>query len=80
MSRPLPLSAFVHFCLTPLPPLMRGHGWMAHSKKQDKLHSSRNNVALFSLLFISCQTREGYLENFFSQEKQTALPFLFIKT
>ena len=47
-----------------------------YNKIQDKLHSSRNNVALFSQLFSSCETSEGV----FRHEKQTALPSLFIRT
>ena len=43
---------------------------MQYSKKQDKLHSARNNFTPFSSLFISCQTRKGGLEPLFSHENQ----------
>ena len=41
-----------------------------------KLHSARNNVALFSCLFISCQTRKRDFELFFSHENQAYSPTL----
>ena len=34
----------------------------------------KNNVALFSRLFIACQNQEGNLDEFFSNENQAFLP------
>ena len=39
-------------------------------KKQEKLEKVKDNVALLSLMYISCQTKEGNLKNFFSHENQ----------
>ena len=50
-----------------------------YSKKHDKLPSTRNEVALFSRLFISCQTMEGNLEHFF-RSRTPSLSSLFIRT
>ena len=47
---------------------------MQYSKKQDKLHSARNNFTPFSSLFISCQTRKGGLELFLVMKTKLALP------
>ena len=41
-------------------------------KEARKLIIAKNNVALFSRKYISCQTREGDLKNFFSHENQTS--------
>ena len=46
------------------------------SKKQEKLTIAKNNVALFSRMYISCQTREGVLKNFLSHENQMSPPSL----
>ena len=46
------------------------------SKKQEKLTIVKNNVPLFSRMYISCQTRESDLKNFFSHEKQMSPPSL----
>ena len=46
------------------------------SKKQEKRNIAKKNVALFSRMYISCQTREGDLKNFFSHENQGLLPSL----
>ena len=43
---------------------------------RDKLHSVRNNVALFSCLFISCQARKIDLDRFFSHKNQAHPPSL----
>ena len=45
-------------------------------KKQEKSTIAKNNVTLCSRMYISCQTREGNLKNFFSQENQTTPPSL----
>ena len=45
-------------------------------KKQEKSTIAKNNVTLCSRMYISCQTREGNLKNFFSQENQTKPPSL----
>ena len=46
------------------------------TKKDDQLKAAKNNVALFSRLFIACQSREGDLEQFFSHENQAVPPSL----
>ena len=46
------------------------------SKKQEKLTIAKDNVALFSQVYISCRTREGDLKNFFLHKNQTSLPSL----
>lgn len=43
-----------------------------HVKK--RLHQAKNNVSLFSRLFIAWQTRDGDLDNFFSHENQSSPP------
>ena len=47
-----------------------------YSKKYDKLHSAKNNIALFSDLFIFSQTREGDLEHYFSHKNQAYPPYV----
>ena len=47
-----------------------------HSKKHDKIQSTRNKVALFSHFFFYCQTMDGYLEHFFSHKNQVYRPYL----
>ena len=39
-------------------------------KKQEKLEKVKDNVALLSPMYISCQRHEGNLKNFFSHENQ----------
>ena len=46
------------------------------SMKDFQLKTAKNNVALFSRLFIACQARGGDLEVFFAYENHTALPSL----
>ena len=46
------------------------------SRKDDQLRTAKANVALFSRLFIACQTREGDLDQFFSHENQSCPPSL----
>lgn len=46
------------------------------TKVEKKLKMVKNNVALFSRLFISCQTRNGDLNTFFSHENQPTPPSL----
>ena len=41
-------------------------------KEARKLIIAKNNVALFSRKYISCQTRESDLKNFVSHENQTS--------
>ena len=46
------------------------------SKGKQQLTSLKNDVALFSRLYISCQTRDGNLEEFFRHENQACPPSL----
>ena len=46
------------------------------SKTKQQLSSARNNCLLFSRLYISCQTREGNLDEFFQHENQSCPPSL----
>ena len=46
------------------------------SKTQKQLKSMKNNVGLFSRLFIACQTRNGDLDTFFAHENQAIPPSL----
>ena len=42
------------------------------SKQKAQLAALKSDCGLFSKLYISCQTREGDMDNFFSHENQTA--------
>ena len=44
------------------------------SKGKQQLASLMNDVALFSRLYIGCQTRDGNLEEFFRHENQACPP------
>ena len=46
------------------------------SKKKQQLILMKNDVELFSRLYITCQTRDGNLEDFFQQENQAWPPAL----
>lgn len=46
------------------------------SKTSQKLSSLKNDCSLFSRLYISCQTRDGDLDNFFKHENQPCPPAL----
>ena len=46
------------------------------SKTKQQLSSVKSDCALFSRLYISCQTREGNLEDFFRHEYQACPPSL----
>ena len=46
------------------------------SKGKQQLTSLKNDVELFSRLYISCQTRDGNLEEFFRHENQACPPSL----
>ena len=46
------------------------------SKGKQQLASLRNDVVLFSRLYISCQTRDGNLEEYFRHENQACPPAL----
>ena len=46
------------------------------SKKKQQLTLMKNDVELFSRLYITCQTRDGNLEDFFQQENQAWPPAL----
>ena len=49
------------------------------TKKDQKLAKAKNDVALFSRLFIACRSRDGDLEQFFARENQSSPPTLFDK-
>ena len=46
------------------------------SKTTQQLSSAKNDCLLFSRLYISCQTREGNLDEFFQHENQSCPPSL----
>ena len=46
------------------------------SKTKQQLSSARNHCLLFPRLYISCQTREGNLDQFFQHENQSFPPSL----
>lgn len=46
------------------------------SKTKQQLSSAKNDCLLFSRLYISCQTREGNLDEFFQHENQSCPPSL----
>ncbi|KAG1683665.1 hypothetical protein GQR58_009801 [Nymphon striatum] len=46
------------------------------SKEKHKLTSIKNNAQLFSRLYISCQTRDGNVDDFFRHEDQACPPIL----
>ena len=46
------------------------------SKEKQQLTSMKSDVELFSRLYISCQTRDGNLEDFFQHENQAWRPAL----
>ena len=47
----------------------------AHKRKQ-QLNNLKNNVELFSRLYIGCQNRDGNLNEFFGHENQSCPPSL----
>jgi len=46
------------------------------SKEKQQLTSMKSDVELFSRLYISCQTRDGNLKDFFQHENQAWQPVL----
>ena len=46
------------------------------SKEKQQLTLMKSDVELFSRLYITCQTRDGNLEDFFQQQNQAWLPAL----
>ena len=46
------------------------------SKQKDQLAALKSDCGLFSRLYISCQTRHGDLDEFFSHENHSAPPAL----
>ena len=46
------------------------------TKQQKRLTSLKNDVSLFSRLFIACQNRDGNIEEFFRHENQSSPPSL----
>ena len=57
-------------------PLFNFHPTKVASKKQQEMISMTQNCSLFSRLYISCQARDGDLDNFFSYENQSYPPSL----
>lgn len=57
-------------------PLFRSPPPKMQSKHKFQLASLKSDCSLFSRLYISCQTREGDLDNFFSHENQPVPPSL----
>jgi len=49
---------------------------MSISKEKQKLTCLKNNAELFSRLYISCQTRDGHLDEFFRHKNQPCPPAL----
>ena len=58
------------------PALFRKPSPKIKSKQGKKIKALENNVSLFGQLYISMQSREGYLEEFFSHEVQSFPPSL----
>ena len=54
-------------------PLFSSHPLKSKSKEQRHVASLKRNVSLFSLLYVSCQVRDGNLETSFSHRKPTSL-------
>ena len=46
------------------------------SRQKEQLAALKSDCGLFSRLYISCQTRDGDIDNFFSHENQAAPPAL----
>ena len=42
----------------------------AHGKKEQQIKFLKNDVSLFSRLFIACQNRDGDIDDFFRYENQ----------
>ena len=57
-------------------PLLSSTPLKPHSKQKMQVAALKNNCSLFSRLYISCQTRSGDLDTFFSHENQTVPPSL----
>ena len=55
-------------------PLFKSPRQKEPSKDKQQISSLKSDCALFSRLFISCQTREGDLDDFFSHENQGCPP------
>ena len=51
---------------------------ISESKARKQIKSLKDDVSLFSRLFIACQAREGDLEEFFSHENQVSPPSLSV--
>ena len=49
--------------------------WITVNKEHNELQSTRKKIALFSHLFIFCQTKQD-LEHFFSHENQICHTYL----
>ena len=60
-------------------PLFRNQSVRCHSSRQKmQITSLKNDCSLFSRLYISCQTRDGDLDRFFTHENQATPPSLSV--
>ena len=57
-------------------PLFSRPPYKINSKQKAQLAALKSDCGLFSRLYISCQTRDGDIDNFFSHENQAAPPAL----
>ena len=57
-------------------PLFSRPTFKMKSKQKAQLAALKSDCGLFSRLYISCQTRDGDIDNFFSHENQAAPPAL----
>jgi hypothetical protein len=57
-------------------PLFSRPPYKIKSKQKAQLAALKSDCGLFSRLYISCQTRNGDIDNFFSHENQAAPPAL----
>ena len=57
-------------------PLLSSHPLKSKSKEKRHVALLKQNVTLFSQLYVSCQVRDGNLNTFFSPENQDFPPSL----
>lgn len=69
-----------HSITEPIPknklPIFSRQPVKVHTKQKTQLAALKSDCDLFSRLYISCQTRDGNLDQFFSHENQAAPPAL----
>ena len=66
-------------CTAPVTQTIPKNKWppvKSKSKDKEQLAALKSDSGLFSRLYISCQTRDGDMDNFFSHENQAAPPAL----